>query len=325
MNDPISQGGMARRSCRKIVDLVQGFLVKHLLRPIVFLMPPAILTWVATREGLQSDLSTWIGPGATEFVSGSALLTILGAYLYIVLLKALYAGIERCARPEKEMNANDLVAVIKSLDYVVDDKAQRISRAAKEAVKRGSVCGGDVFMDITKPGQQLLLLVKGIRSVFEYLDDTNANFRVGLLKVSNQKPVEWYAFDPASEPPRTPPGVLSAPSSTVSHSIKSKSLVVVDDIQKELAAKKSKGERRFLRGNTQDGDDGSQLCYPIIHPASGEVEYVVTIAGDKAKCLKGAYGEIYSWVIRHFAVRMILEHSLLMLREKANGTNEKAA
>ena len=80
---------------------------------------------------------------------------------------------------------------------------------------------------------------------------------------------------------------------------------------------KNKENRRFLKFNTVDGEDGSQLCYPIIHPATGKVVYVITVAGDKKLCLAEKYLPLYTWLIDHFAMRISLEHSLLLIKEKA--------
>lgn len=174
-------------------------------------------------------------------------------------------------------------------------------------------------MNITKPDQQLSLLVIAIKGIFEALDSSNASYRVGLLSVDRQskKPQKWLYFEPTEKPPRTSPKDLSAPSSTVSHAIQNKSIVVVEDIRKELQ-KKSKEERRYVQGSSRPGDQGSQLCYPITHPATGEVEYVITIAGDKRKCLEEKYSDLYVWILEHFSLRIGLEHSLLILKERAD-------
>lgn len=64
-----------------------------------------------------------------------------------------------------------------------------------------------------------------------------------MLRIENDKPVDWFSFDPASLPPRTEAQTLSAPTSTVSQCIKNKSLVIVEDIQKELNKRtKKKGD-----------------------------------------------------------------------------------
>lgn len=131
------------------------------------------------------------------------------------------------------------------------------------------------------------------------------------------------AFEPGAHPPRTQAKNLASPSSTVSHAIKKKSIVIVDNIQNELS-KPNKKERQFLKSNTQPTDQGSQICYPIVHASTGVIEYVLTIAGNKKNCFLSKHAELYAWIIGIFTTRISLEHSLLILKEKANGGKKSA-
>lgn len=324
MHEPVVKKSWDRVICYKIVDFCESWLVKHIVRPLVFLLPPALLTMVAMREGLRDDVVAFAGETVGEFLNNSALIIILGTYIYVVIMKAIYAAIRSYAKPARELVAGDLFALIKALDIVVGDKTKRLSNEAKSAIKAEKVCGRKTFLQITRPDQQIPLLISGLRSVFEYMSGPNTAFRVGLLKIEKNRPVDWISFDPASMPPRTSAESLQAPTSTVSQCIKARSIVVIDNVQKEIS-KKSKNERRFMKGNLQHTENGSQLCYPLIHPATGEIEYVVTIAGNRASCLVEKHAELYAWVIEHFAVRICLEHSLLMMKERANESERYAA
>ncbi|SFU07517.1 hypothetical protein SAMN04487870_3382 [Pseudoalteromonas sp. DSM 26666] len=316
MIKPVIEGSRGKKSCRKFVEIAESWFVKYIFRPIFFLFPPILLTFSVTRKGIQQDIIDLFGQFVGTFLNNSALVIIIGAYLYVVILKAIFAAIKNYSMPEKELEADDLIALIKAIDIVVGDKTKRMGNEAKKIINMTNACSKTTFNQITRPDQQIPLLIAGLRSVFEYMDEQQATFRVGLIRVINKKPDEWFSFDPASLPPRTPANKLSAPSSTVSHAIKSKSIVVIENIQKELE-KKAKSDRRFMKGNIQDNENGSQLSYPIIHPATGEVEYVITIAANREDSLKDKYKELYSWIINHFAVRIAMEHSLLLMKEKA--------
>lgn len=324
MQEPVIQDNTAKKLCRKIVGACDSWFVKYLIRPIFFLLPPMVLTMVAVRKGLQQEVVNYVGQGVGEYLNQSALLIIVGTYLYVVILKAIYAAIKSYAKPAKELGVGDLLALIKAIDIVVGDKTKRMSSEAKKALSKGKACGKTTFLQITRPDQQIPLLISGLRGIFEYMDEQKAVFRVGLLKVERDKPVDWYSFDPASLPPRTQAATLSAPTSSVAHCIKTKSIVVIDDIQKELK-KKNKKNRRFIKGNTLDSDNGSQLCYPLVHPATGKVEYVFTVAGNRPCCLIDKHTELYAWIIKHFAVRISMEHSLLIMKEMANEPEKDAA
>jgi hypothetical protein len=317
MNEPVVGDSWVKKWCRGIVRICESWFIKHIIRPIFFLLPPTMLTMLAVRKGLQADVVDLVGEAAGNFLNQSALLIIIGTYIYVVVIKAIYAAIRSYAKPAKELEVGDLIAIMKSIDIVVGDKAKRMGREAKLVLNASNVCGRKTFMQVTRPDQQIPLLISGIRSVFEYMDDAKTTFRVGLLKIENNKPVDWSSFDPVSQPPRTQATALKAPTSTVSQCIKSRSIIVVDDIQKELN-KKTKQERKFVKGNTQDSDQGSQLCYPLIHPATGQIEYVFTIAGNRSNSLIIKHAELYAWIINHFAVRISMEHSLLIMKDKAN-------
>jgi len=317
MHEPVVHNNIVKRGCKKVVEIFDTWFVKYIIRPVFFLLPPSLLTMMAVRKGLQSEVITLVGKPIGEFLNHSALLIIVGTFLYMVLMKAIYAGIENYARPSRELEVGDLIALVRAIDIVVGDKTKRMSHEAKLIALKSDICGKETFNQITRPDQQIPLLITGLKNVFEYMDKLKTDFRVGLLKIEKNKPIDWYSFEPASFPPRTEAKALGATASTVSQCIKTKSIIVVDDIQKELS-KKTKKERRFIKGSTQDSDNGSQLCYPLIHPATGKIEYVITIAGNRSGCLKEKHIELYDWIIKHFAVRVSLEHSLLIMKEKAN-------
>lgn len=324
MHQPISGDSYSKRKARQFLRFCELWWVKTLVTPLFVAMPPALITTVVTTDNINKQIAVYLGPNLESFITNSPFVIIVGAYLYVVLLKTIFAGIEHHSKPTRELSLQDILAILKAVNLVVEDKYKRISGEAKRALRLPNLSPADIFSEITRPDQQIALLVRGVKSVFEFLDENNAHFRVGLLSVKDGKPYEWVAFEPASNPPRTQAQSLGAPTSTVSRAIKNKAIVVVDDIQEELS-KNNKKERRFLKSNTQPNDEGSQLCYPIVHASTGEIEYVLTIAGNKKLCLLSKYSELYAWIIDFFATRISLEHSLLILKEKAHGGNQAAA
>lgn len=319
MQKPVSGESFKTKTCKRIVDFCEHWFVNNVIRPIFFLMPPVLISNAVIKQGLREQVSTTFGQTIGDFVNNSALLILISAYLYIIVIKAIYAGIAHHSKPEKELTRDDVLAILKSINTVVGDKSKRMMSYVRAHINSKDVCPREMFVNITKPDQQLSLLVVAIKGVFEVLDSSNASYRVGLLSVDHQdkKPRKWLYFEPTETPPRTSPKDLSAPSSTVSHAIKNKSIVVVENIGKELQ-KKSKDDRRYLQGSSKPSDQGSQLCYPITHPSTGEIEYIITIAGDKTKCLEEKYSALYGWILDHFSLRISLEHSLLILKEKTD-------
>jgi len=324
MHEPRIKESWGKSLCRATVRFCESWFVQYIARPILFLGPPILVSTLAIRESLRVDIVEFAGERVGEFLNNSALIIIVGTYIYVVVVKALYAAIRSYAKPARELETGDLFALIKAIDIVVGDKTKRFNSEAKPKASASDFCGRKTFLQITRPDQQIPLLTAGVRSIFEYMGSKDTAFRVGLIKVENDKPVDWYSFDPASSPPRTPAIDLKAPTSTVSRCIKARSIIVVENITKELS-KKTKGERRFMKGNFQDGEEGSQLCYPVIHPATNNIEYVITIAGNRTSCLVEKHAELYAWVIEHFAMRITMEHSLLILRERAIESAKRSA
>ncbi len=318
MHNPVVGDSYLKKKSRQFVNLCEAWWFSNLIRPIFFLLPPMLASAVATRQGLSEQVVSVFGQNVGDMLNGSAVIVIIVAFLYVALMKAAFSGIKQYSKPDRELGTNDCLAIISAINLVVGDKSKRFSSHLKSQMAAQAINPGKTFLEITRPDQQIALLIVGLRTVFEYIDSTNALFRVGLLRISGGAPLEWVAFEPASHPPRTPPSQLSAPSSSVSCALKTKAIVVVEDIQAELSRKTNKQDRRYIRGNTQDRDQGSQLCFPISHASTGNVEYVITVAGNKKGCLIEGYAELYSWIIENFATRISLEHSLLALKEKAN-------
>lgn len=317
MHKPTSNDSFIRKSCRKITESCEHWFVKGFLKPVFFILPPSLITNVATKNNLAQQLEKILNPEISQFLSQSSLILFIGAYLYIVVLKGIYSAIEHYSKPEREINRDDILVILKSIGIVVGDKMKRFSNKARSITSNTTINPQQIFFELTQPEQQISLLISALRTSIEHIDQTNSFFRVGLLLIKNDEPYEWAFFDPAERPPRTTAVELSHPGSTVMRSIKAKSPILVEDIAKELNIK-NKEKRRFLKCYTLEGEDGSQLCYPIIHPATNKVEYVITIAGNKRLSLEEKHLPLYTWLIDHYAMRVSLEHSLLLIKEKAN-------
>ncbi|MBY0417191.1 MAG: hypothetical protein K2W88_03905 [Pararheinheimera sp.] len=318
MHRPVVGDSWLKGKSRSFIAFCETWWVKNLVGPVVFLLPPMLLTSAITRPTFSAQLVQAFGQKVGDVLNSYPILLLASAFIYVALIKAIYAGISVYSKPAKDLETKDILAILHALNIVVGDKNQRFSTFLRKNLKNELLNPATTFHEITRPDQQIALLTKSLLSVFDYLDDKNTVFRVGLMRISNSAPVEWVAFEPAAHPPRTQPEQLAAPSSTISLSIRTKSIIVVEDIQNELSKKSNKKERRFLRGHTQETDQGSQLCFPITHASTGAVEYVVCIAGNKKACLIEKHAELYKWIIEHFSTRISLEHSLLVLKDKAN-------
>ena len=220
--------------------------------------------------------------------------------------------IEETATPERELSRNDMLYLLNSIDFIVERKLVRFKEHVQRIGSDRRQNAAQLFRAITKPQDQIQLLVDGIRAVFSSIDATGAEFRVGLLSVEHGKFSSWFGYSPIGRVPRTTPNELNAPTSTASNALKTQSIVVIDDIQRELT-KRTKNDRRYFGGQHLD-EDGSQLCIPVFDPSNGQICYVLTVAGNRQKCLCSKNSELYSWILHRFVSRIQLEHCLLQLR-----------
>ena len=144
------------------------------------------------------------------------------------------------------------------------------------------------------------------------------------MAVESEKLTDWFVFAPENKPPKTDAKALSNPSSSIMRSLKSKSMIIIEDIQEELK-KKNKDNRRFIKGSTQAKDQGSILIIPIYCPNTRSPIYMVSIMGNKKGCLLKKNKELYSWLLDLYTQRIILEHHLLLMKESNNEEETAAA
>lgn len=148
MNQPIVGDNRAKLCCRKIVSFCESWFVKQIARPIVFLLPPILLTSVAYRAGLKEDVVKWFGAGVGDLLNQSAFLIIVGAYIYVVIMKAIYAAINSYAKPSRELGTGDLIAILKAMNIVVNEKAKRMADKAKSALQQKTFAQRELFFKL---------------------------------------------------------------------------------------------------------------------------------------------------------------------------------
>lgn len=316
VNPPEFGLNFTQRCCKGVVTRCEGWFAKFVLHPLLFTLPPSAAVWLANHTELYKHLDGLVAPVVIGYLRESSFLIMIGAYLYIIVLKATYAFIVELATPERELSREDLSVILESLNEVVRDKSKRFSDCAKRlnATDLPHQVAHRAFHQITQPTQQIGLLVSALRAAFNFIDKTSASYRVGLLIIVDGKPVNWGFFDPIEPQPRTSAEELQHRGTTVMHCIKQKVPVLVEDIQAEL--RKPKSNRRYVKFYTREGEHGSLLCVPVMSPVRhGVVEYVITISGNRKDCLQERHLPLYEWIITHYSMRVGLERSLMLIKE----------
>lgn len=293
-----------------------GFLerwwVKFLIIPLLATAPPGILL-------LLLDLGVKpTGLGETQslidYLFEHPLRTVVSVSLYLIAWNALVAFAQNYGRGKEEIDVGGLLTLFEVLERVVGAKAERFGQHVKTADSlEQPVDGRRTFEAITQPEQQIALIASGLHGFFDAIDRQGVNFRVTVAEIIGGRPVGWFYYYPPSEPPRTPIAGLAERDSAISHCLKKKGVVVVESLADEAA--KPAAERQYHPRDAEKDEDGSLVCYPILHPFSGTTPYVITIVADKKRYFLGRKRELYKWIFKHFAVRIGLEHSLLILKE----------
>lgn len=307
-----------KKACRAIINYSKKWWVKFLVVPILFIGPLSALNFILSKNEIGAKILAFLPKDFADFISHSSIVILAALWLLVTLFRAVLALIEEYSLPERALKIDDLVAILSAVQIAVDGKCVRFHETVKSHKDQDKTDPSNIFLTITKPDQQLALITKAIHTVFTEIY-SDVNFRVGLIRVINNQSIDWTCFAPTTSPPVTEARDLNAPTSTVAACIKEKGIVIVGDIQKELK-KKTKNDRKFVKFNFKDGKNGSQLCCPVFHPVTREIEYVVTVQSDKEKTFTDRHHALYQWILEHFTLRISLEHSLLILREKSNGT-----
>jgi hypothetical protein len=159
-------------------------------------------------------------------------------------------------------------------------------------------------------------LAQGLHAFFGAIDSADIEFKVTVVTVDDQgKPTDWMYFVPDSDPPRTPISVLRSEWSAICRAVARRDIVVVEDIRAE-AAKGVQGS--YACEDAGSVEEGSLVCYPVFDLRSATTPYAITVVADKKKYFVERKSPIYQWTLKRFALRIRLEHYLLLLKQKAD-------
>lgn len=307
-----------RKACLSTYKFFDVWYVKYLIGPVFFVVPVTFIGVVVTREQLLRDLPYG------EQLANYQIPLILVFVVSLVFSRLIFAFIKEHSKPNSCVNSDEILAIVSAIDSVVDSKNHRFLEATKRTI-REKWDARRTFNEITKPEQQIALLVYAIQGVFEFIYNQEVQIKVGLMEIVNDKPTEWFAFAPKDLPPRTGAQDLSAKSSAIMRALDSGGLIVVESMKKELQ-KDNKRDRRCVKGRGDD-NNGSLMAIPIYCPNTRQAIYVLSIKADIENTFSQGEAERYKWILQAlFFKRIILEHHLLLMRrgvENAEYVNQE--
>lgn len=315
MKIPKGSSRKCDRASKWLVDIYSShWIIRYVVSPVFLAIPPTVImafysntilkTWVATEH-------TWLNLMLTNYVW----LFILIAAIYPTIILNLAKAVSKQAN-SNGLSVDGLLTLLASLDAIVGCKDARF---AKQASAADQIPKEEAFCKITSPEIQISEIVREVCNLFNATrtDKKKSLIRVTLAVITDGKITDIPIYYPADEPVRSAIESLNKPSSAIQTAIKTKKLVVIDDIGKELQRPKSK--RRFVDTGNEVDNLGSIICYPVLYNKTGKIPYVISVHCNDAGYFKSDFRELYEHSLQRFALRLSLEYSLLQIKEKLCG------
>jgi hypothetical protein len=222
--------------------------------------------------------------------------------------------VQHFATPKDPIDVDRVLALFESIEHVVGSKVDRFEAAVRQ-FHNGAVDPGKVFLQITKPDQQIALLGEALFSFFSHVSQSDVDLKLSIVELKDGKPIDWFYHTPKANPPRSSMSVLQRRESAVCRAASQKRMIVVENLQQEL--RKSRSDRCYAADQNGDVANGSLVSYPLLLGKSGTVPIVITVVADQVGYFQSAKKSYYDWIFKHFTVRMQMEWRLLELRRKA--------
>lgn len=303
------------RAAKWLVDLYTShWAVKYAAGPLLLALPPAIITALYSNPAAKDWLAI-THPHISQILTEYFWFFIAFAAIYPTIVLKVAQMIAKRA-DSNGLSVDGLLALLASLDAIVGCKEARF---AKQAASTAPLTKEEAFCKVTNPDTQIAEIVREVCNLFNATrtDKKKNLIRVTLAVIKDDKITEIPIYYPADEPVRSPIESLNKPCSAIQTAIKSKKLVVIEDIRKELQRPHKK--RRFIDTGNEVDNAGSIICYPIIYSKTGKIPFVISVHCNDAGYFKNDFKDLYEHSLQRFALRLSLEYSLLQIKEKLCG------
>lgn len=204
-----------------------------------------------------------------------------------------------------------LMTLFHLIDNVVGNKSERFANFAATYKPNGK----DVFLEITKPELQIDLLIKAVYSFFESIKTSEDDeVRVCLVEMGPKHAKSFMFYEPKDQDPAEDIKAYQNDRCGFTVAKQNKNLLIIEDIQKELKKRRT-FDRRYIEVKG-DPNSGSIIIFPIRHRGLKEISYCISIYNSQPNYFKKSYREFYNKIMRVFAKRIELEHSLKLIKGK---------
>lgn len=233
-------------------------------------------------------------------------LIIIGA-LWPAAVAAVYGLLEQ----KPPVSQRSLMQLLTVIDRAVGTKGERFGQAVMLCESRSHVEPGTIFEVITQPRIQIDKLVDGVWTFFDSTKtDPEVRFRVALAEMGSQYIQAFACFFPIDERPRSSLDSLQSEQCAFTVCMKKQALLVIEDIQKE--GTRGNAARFQVTDVTRRHEEGSMICFPIIHRVLDCTPFVLSVVANKRRYFRdrASNRKVYEYVMGIFAKRISLEYSL---------------
>lgn len=290
------------------------------IRAILTALPTAILGYArfAYSDGATSTQTKVI----SLIQSDLSLISMLSLPIFISILADFYqwGGEYVQNRHPRSVPDSRLTKTLVSVNRVVGSKLERCSKVAT-GISDEDRSIGEIFDEIARPEEQIRELIEEASALVVSISDRQ-HLRFVLVAVEDGVPIEPVAYSPKTNRPKKS-NVISR-DSFFSYVAKTGAFQVIEDLER-YHTKKSKlnrreAEKRFPISYHAENDSvpcGSICGFPIFHCHLDQVVYVLTVMDDEPKAVTGAYKDTYGPILNHFFDRILLEHSIKVIKNHA--------
>jgi hypothetical protein len=292
-------------------EFIERPVFRFVIIPFVFLAGPTLAVTYYSIDIFRTS-AKGVFPSITEFLDANVILVTLFSLIISYVVSNIHLIIEKITTNGDSLNYEGLLHLKESLEKIVQFKTDRFETESGNFIK-GTFSSADVFKAITKPDQQIAHIAHALHGFLEAITK-DIEFKIRIIQTdSNEIPFAWYTYAPSNLPPNTEISVLKHHDSSVSACLRSKKIFIVEDIKE--AANKS-GGREYVLSHSDPADEvGSLICYPIYQKQIKCYPLVLAISANKPY-FKRNKKLLYKWILDQFALRIQLEYSLVLLKER---------
>ena len=301
--------GSLKRAYKYYMD---SFLLRWVVGPLMICGPSSLFVFTRFNSPLE------------VFLREHVYLTVLMAILPLIVLPGTYVA--HRMREELPLSERDLMLLLKTFDHIVASKSSRFRRAVDRltgekrfpqcAKDPARPCGRELFLDITKPEEQIRLITEGVWQYFFICQhDANVEIKVALARMGSRHIEEFLCFYPSDKGPRSDVSELQKPKSAFSQAKASGQLVIVESTLREGQKSDSIRNKCYVSTSRTADEDGSLLCFPVRDSANRDVPFVISVHASLPRYFKKAARDSYRIPLEKFANRIALEANLQRIKE----------